>query len=177
MEGCVAFVSAEAIIKQLNIPLFAHVLRSFWRNVIVLCHNVMIIPVVFLIFGKPITLDLLFFIPGIVLLFVNLLWISLFIGILSTRFRDITQIIVNATQVVFYLTPIMWSPTLLSQNRHAYLLNLNPVYHLLEIVRAPLLGTAPTVTNWTYSVVMAIIGWIFAIVVFNRYRSRIPYWL
>lgn len=176
-EGCLAFVSAEAIIKQLNIPLFVHVLRSFWRNVIVLCHNLVIIPIIFLIFGKTITPAIFLFIPGLILLFANLLWISLFIGILSTRFRDITQIIVNATQVVFYLTPIMWSPSLLSHHKAAYLLNLNPVYHLIEIVRAPLLGSAPTALNWIFTIIMAFVGWIFSIIVFNRYKSRIPYWL
>jgi len=176
-EGCVAFTSAEAIIKQLNIPLFVHILRCFWRNFIVLGHNIVIIPIVFLIVGKPLTVTMLLFVPGILLLSINLLWISLVLGVLSTRFRDITQIIVNATQVVFYLTPIMWAPSLLPSRHAAYLLNLNPVYHLLEITRGPMLGSLPSSESWVFAIAMAVVGWSFTIVVFNRYMRRIPYWL
>ncbi|WP_263217563.1 ABC transporter permease [Pseudomonas atacamensis] len=176
-EGCVAFTSAEAIIKQLNIPLFVHVLRCFWRNFIVLGHNIVIIPIAFLIVGKPLTLTMLLFVPGIILLSINLLWISLVLGVLSTRFRDITQIIVNATQVIFYLTPIMWAPSLLPSRHAAYLLNSNPVYHLLEITRGPILGTTPSPESWIFAIVMAVFGWLFAIVLYNRYMRRIPYWL
>lgn len=176
-EGCVAFTSAEAIIKQLNIPLFVHVLRCFWRNFIVLGHNIVIIPIVFLIVGKPLTLTMLLFVPGIILVSINLLWISLVLGVLSTRFRDITQIIVNATQVVFYLTPIMWAPSLLPSRHAAYLLNANPVYHLLEITRGPVLGTTPSPESWVFAIAMAVFGWLFAIVIYNRYMRRIPYWL
>lgn len=176
-EGCVAFTSAEAIIKQLNIPMFVHVLRCFWRNTIVLAHNIVIVPIVFLIVGKSLTLSMLLVVPGFLLLAINMLWISLVLGVLSTRFRDITQIIVNATQVIFYLTPIMWAPSLLPARHAAYLLSFNPVYHLLEITRGPLLGNVPSSQSWIFAAVMAVIGWTVAIMVFNRYMRRIPYWL
>lgn len=176
-EGCVAFTSAEAIIKQLNTPLFVHVLRCFWRNLIILGHNIVIIPVVFLIVGKPLTVTMLLFIPGLILLSVNLLWVSLVLGVLSTRFRDITQIVVNATQVVFYLTPIMWAPSLLPSRHAAYLLNLNPVHHFLEITRGPMLGELPKLDSWIFCMALAIAGWLFAIFVFNRYMRRLAYWL
>ncbi|MCW1776911.1 ABC transporter permease [Pantoea ananatis] len=41
-EGCGAFISSETIIKQLPIPLFVHVMRLVWRNLIILAHNIVI---------------------------------------------------------------------------------------------------------------------------------------
>jgi lipopolysaccharide transport system permease protein len=58
-----------------------------------------------------------------------------------------------------------------------YLLDSNPFYHLLEITRGPLLGQTPSATNWLVAVVMAVVGWIVALLVFGRYRRRIAYWL
>ena len=52
----------------------------------------------------------LLFIPGFILFLINVAWISLAVGVLSTRYRDIPQVIANVIQVVFFLTPIFWSP-------------------------------------------------------------------
>jgi ABC-type polysaccharide/polyol phosphate export permease len=80
-------------------------------------------------------------------------------------------------QVVFYLTPIMWAPNLLPKSASLYLLDFNPMYHLFEIVRAPLLGQTPTMANWVVCLGMAVVGWGGAILLYGRYRFRIAYWL
>ena len=115
--------------------------------------------------------------PGIVLLVANLLWSALLVAVICTRFRDMPQIIANMLQVAFYLSPVIWLPEQLSSEHHRWLLNLNPFYHLLEIVRAPLLGRLPGMESWIVSGVMALLGWLLAIFTFSRYRHRIPYWL
>jgi len=55
-EGCMGFIGAEGIIKQLPIPLFVHILRMIWRNMIIFAHNIVILPIVFLAVGKPLSL-------------------------------------------------------------------------------------------------------------------------
>ena len=150
-EGCTGFISAEGIIKQLPIPLFVHVLRMIWRNVLILGHNLVIIPLVFLAVGKPLSVVAFISIPGFVLAAINLAWVALILAILCARYRDLPQIVGSVLQVVFYLTPIMWMPSLLPQRAGLYLLDLNPIFHLLEIVRAPLLGQLPNMTSWIVS--------------------------
>lgn len=107
----------------------------------------------------------------------NLSWIAIFLGVICTRYRDIPQIISSFLQVVFYLTPIMWLPSLLPSRAGAYMLDLNPFYHFIEIVRAPLLGKEPSLTNWLVSIAIAVVGWIVTLMLFGRYRRRIAYWL
>jgi ABC-type polysaccharide/polyol phosphate export permease len=176
-EGCTGFISAEGIIKQLPIPLFVHVLRMIWRNVLILGHNLAIIPLVFLAVGKPLSVVALFSIPGFVLAAINLGWVALILAVLCARYRDLPQIVGSVLQVVFYLTPIMWMPSLLPQRAGLYLLDLNPIFHLIEIVRAPLLGQFPSMTNWMVSSVLALIGWGLALAIYGRYKRRIAYWL
>lgn len=176
-EGCTGFIAAEGIIKQLPIPLYVHVLRIIWRNMLILAHNMVIFPVVLLVVGKSLDWTALISIPGFLLVIINLSWLALILGVFCTRYRDLPQMIVNILQVLFYLTPIMWMPNLLPQRAGLYLLDMNPAYHLLEIVRSPLLGQLPAVINWQVSLGAALIGWVMAIVVYGRYKCRIAYWL
>ncbi|ARP88271.1 ABC transporter permease [Bordetella genomosp. 9] len=176
-EGCSGFISAEAIIKQLPIPLTVHMFRMIWRNIIILAHNLVIFPLVLIAVGKPLTWAAVVSIPGFVVLVLNLLWVSLLLGTISARYRDIPQIIVSALQIVFYLTPIMWMPHLLPERASTYILDANPAYHLLEIVRAPLLGQMPSPENWAVSIALAMVGWTITLGFYGRFRRRIAYWL
>lgn len=176
-EGCTGFIAAEGIIKQLPIPLFVHILRMIWRNILILGHNIVIFPLVLLAVGKPLSWVAFITIPGFVLATINLTWIALILGILCARYRDLPQIVGSMLQVVFYLTPIMWLPNLLPERAGLYLLDLNPAYHLLEIFRSPLLGQLPTTTNWVVSLALALIGWGVTLAVYGRYKRRIAYWL
>ncbi len=176
-EGCTGFIAAEGIIKQLPLPLFVHILRMIWRNVLILAHNLVIFPLILLVVGKPLHWIALLSIPGFLLAIINLTWVALILAIICTRYRDFSQIIGSLLQVVFYITPIMWMPTLLPQKRSFYLLDINPAYHLLEIVRAPLLGEVPALTNWLVTIILALVGWGIALVIYSRYKRRIAYWL
>jgi ABC-type polysaccharide/polyol phosphate export permease len=55
--------------------------------------------------------------------------------------------------------------------------DINPFYHLIAIVRAPLLGQAPTATNWLVSLGVTVAGSVLAFALFARYRWRIAYWV
>jgi ABC-type polysaccharide/polyol phosphate export permease len=175
-EGCTSFISAEQILRQLPIPFFVQIQRVVVRNMVILLHNTILIPPILVFTGVDFSWTILASIPGFALLVANLLWSTLLVAIICTRFRDVPQIIANMLQVAFYLTPIIWLPELLPKE-HQWLLEVNPFYHLLEIVRAPLLGRLPTLESWSFSGAMAILGWTLAIFAFSRYRHRIPYWL
>ncbi len=176
-EGCTAFITSDAVIKQLPLPMFLHVMRVIWRNLVILAHNVVIIPLLFLLFLRPVDFVALLAIPGLVLSTLTLAWIALFAGILCTRYRDLSQIVASVLQIAFYVTPIIWMPSMLSGRREFVFLDLNPFYHLIEVVRAPLLGATPTLTNWLVSIFMAVAGWGFTLFFYGKYRRRISYWL
>ncbi len=176
-EATTVFVSAEPVIKQLPLPIFTHVLRMVIRNFYIFLHNIVIFPIVLLFVNRSIGPALLAIIPGLILLTINLLWVSLILGIICSRFRDLTQIVASILQIMFYVTPIIWLPSLLPARTSLMMLDPNPFFHLMEIVRAPLMNFYPSTTNWVVSVILAIIGWGIAITMFNKYRARIAYWL
>ncbi|WP_246663445.1 ABC transporter permease [Phyllobacterium endophyticum] len=176
-EGCLSFISNTETMLQLPLPFFTYVLRTWWRNSIILFHNLVIFPVVLLIFGKFINFNALLVIPAFFLVSLNLLWMMTFLSVICTRYRDLTQIIQNIMQVGLYVTPIMWQPHQLPTDKSILILDFNPFYHLISVIREPLLGGTGTLLNWGVVVVMAIVGWTIALLFLNRFRSRVTYWL
>ncbi|HEY5851878.1 MAG TPA: ABC transporter permease [Lysobacter sp.] len=169
------FVSSEQMVRQIKLPFSLHVHRMIWRNVIIFGHNCIIYVAILFYFKFEPGINVLYVIPGFTLLLINLFWVALLLGLLSARFRDIPQIVSSLMQVVFFLTPIMWLPDLLT-SRPA-IVELNPFHHMIELVRAPLLGKVPDTLSWTFSSIVAVGGWTVVMIMFSRYRRRIPYWV
>lgn len=174
-DSCAAFYTVEGLIKQVPIPLTAHVLRVIWRNVIIFAHNIVIFVAVAVIFAAWPGATALLAIPGLLLLLYNALWFALLVGMICTRFRDVPQIVASLIQVVFFITPILWRPaTLVDYN---FIVDWNPFYHFLELVRAPLLGQVPDLLSWLVALGISIAGSMIAFLFLVRFRSRVAYWL
>src|SRR5260370_760185 len=82
-------------------------------------------------------------IPGWVLIGINGVWISILLGMVSPRFRDVPPIVASFLQVLFFLTPLIWPPELLGQWHP--IATFTPLFAAVDVVRAPLIGvpTAP----------------------------------
>ena len=174
-EGCSVFISAEGIIKQLDMPLSLHAFRAVWRNLIILAHNLIVLVVVAVVFSVDFGLQTLAIIPGLALLVLNIIWMMIVLGFAGARYRDIAPIVGSILQLAFFLTPIIWKPELL-QGR-VFILNANPFYHFIELVRAPLLGESVGMISWIVVVVITLLGWMMALEVLSRYGRRLAYWL
>jgi ABC-2 type transport system permease protein/lipopolysaccharide transport system permease protein len=174
-DGTVAFIGSEGIIRQIAVPLSVFVYRALWRNVIILGHNIWIYGVVAVVFGIwPGAVGLLA-LPALALVCLNGIWVGLLLGAASARFRDIPQVVGNLIPVVFLLTPVMWRADQLPK-RAAFVM-FNPFYHFVEIVRLPLLGDPAPLLSWLVVLGITIVGWVFTLVFYARYRWRIAYWL
>ena len=177
-DGSQAFIVAEGMIRQIPLPKLAHLVRVVWRNVLTSTHNIVIFPVVLLLVGGKTGWQILLFPVGLMVATATVAGLALILAIVSTRFRDLPPIISSVMTVGFYLTPVIWNPKGLGDAAIApILLGLNPFYHLLEIMRSPLLGQFPTTTNWIASLSFLLIIWIAAGLVYAKLRNRIPYWV
>ena len=174
-EGCAAFISAESIIKQVALPLSIHVYRTMWRNFIILAHNAIIYVIVAVFFSVQPGWTGFLALPGLALLCLNGVWMGLLLGLVSARFRDVPQIVASVVQIAFFLTPIIWKPELLPER--ALLLDLNPFFHFVEVVRAPLLGHVPGLTSWLAVLGITVGGWLVTLVMYRHFHWRIPYWV
>lgn len=175
IESCAAFVTAEVFIRQIKLPLTVHVLRVVGRNVIIFAHHLTIVLLV-LAWFRPGSLSAFLLFPlGLLILAINGIWLGVFLGMVCARFRDIPPLVVSIAQIAFFLTPVMWKAEMLG--RHRWVADLNPFFHLLEIVRTPLLGQFPTVQTWAAVAVITLVGTLGTFMFFSAYRARIAYWV
>jgi len=174
-EACTCFTMAEGVIRAVRMPLSVHALRTLVRNVLVMAHNVVVIVAVDIIFTVWPGWHAWLALPGFAVWAVDGLAVALLLGAFCARFRDIVPIVASIMQIAFFLTPVLWLPGQLG--RHAVLLTYNPFYVLLEIVRAPLLGTIPSAEIWLsaviYSLALCAVSWL----LFVRARGRVAFWM
>ncbi|MGW4832030.1 ABC transporter permease [Amycolatopsis sp. SB7-3] len=203
-EGMETFISNEGLIKQLPAPLSVYVLRTVWRQTLMLAHNLIVYVIVVAIFftslDQPYAMSgacvdgslchpglgwySLSAIPGILVLALNAGWVTLLLGIISTRYRDIPQVINSLIQLLFYMTPIVWPIDQLmaggARDGVSWALPYvygNPLFHFIQIVRAPLIGQAVSLNSWYVVLGITVVGWGLALVAMRNYRSRVSYWV
>lgn len=107
-DSAMAFVQAEGYLRQQSLPKTSFVLRVLTRNVVAFGHNVVILPVVYLLFGILPSWTWLLALAGLAMILVAGSLGGLTCAILCARFRDLPQIIQNIMQVAFFVTPVTW---------------------------------------------------------------------
>src|SRR6201991_4123007 len=180
LEGADVFVANEGLIKQLPTPLSVHVYRLVWRQVILFGHKAIIFVIIAALLPQPWKWTDLSVIPALALIVLNCVWVALCFGILATRYRDISPLLFSLVQLLFFMTPIIWNESTLRQQgagSYAKVVELNPLLHYLDIVRAPLLGADQELRHWLVVLSLTVIGWIFALFAMRQYRARVPYWV
>jgi ABC-type polysaccharide/polyol phosphate export permease len=174
-EGCQTFLASEAVIQQVPIPFSVHAFRLVYRNFIVFAHNLVIVPFGMIIFQIPVDWNLIEAAIGCVVLAVNGVWIAILLGILCARFRDIAPIVASFLQVAFFLTPIFWHAEALGI--YLPLAEFNPLFAMVDVIRAPLIGTSALTNSWPVLLATTVIGSGMTFLLFARFRGRIAYWI
>lgn len=176
LEGAGVFVASEVAIKQMPAPLCIHVYRLVWRALIVLAHNALV-PLLVLLWAGPwaALVGLPMALLGMGVIVVNSVAVALTLGTLGARFRDLTPLLANFTSLLFFVTPIFWRAEQLGDR--FWIALVNPIYHFMELVRAPLLGGQASATTWALALAFTGVNVALAFFIYGRFRVRIPYWI
>jgi ABC-type polysaccharide/polyol phosphate export permease len=174
-ESCTAFHEGARIIKQIKLPYSIYPLRVLWRNFIVFLHTIIIFLPVAVFFKLSPGWTALLALPGLCLVVVNVFWFTVVLATASARYRDIQPMVNTAIQLAMFATPIMWPANSLGQA--TIVAEVNPIYHLIELVRAPMLGVFPEVGSWLVAGALAVAGSLFATWLLLAKARRIVYWL
>ncbi|WOD14041.1 ABC transporter permease [Paraburkholderia kirstenboschensis] len=180
LSGCITeapttFNRQAGIIRNMDVPLSIHPVQMVTKHFINLLHTAPVFVVVAVLLAVPVGWNTLLVVPCLLLVILNLAWITFLLSILGARFRDLEYLIAAVMPLLMFLSPVMYRPNYLPISGR--LLWLNPLSHLIEIVRYPLLGSAPpSFVVWT-NVVMAVVGWTLVLVLFHRVHSRIAFWI
>lgn len=168
----------ENMLKQIKLPYSLYINRVITRNFIIFFHNLIVIIPVIAIFHQvaKVNFNTLLLIPSLMIIYLNGITYGLILSIIGARYRDVSQIIKSLIQIIFFVTPIMWQPEALPLNKQIFV-TLNPFYAFIELIRAPLLGSLPQLSQILMVLFITILGFILCYKIFTKYRARIIYWI
>jgi len=164
-------------IKNYNFHLFFFPLKVTIKNFVIFSHNLLIYFVLIVFINNEIfNFNFLYFFISIPFYFINACSLAMIIGIISLKYRDIGQIILNSIYLLFLLTPVFWDPKILS-NKKIIIVDLNPVYHIIEIMRQPMLGNVPEVKNYLVCIGITLLNLFLAYLVIKYNEANKALWI
>lgn len=174
-EGSTAFVGASGFIMNMRLPLTTYLLQCIWRNLIIAAHNMVVYVLVLVVYAIAPTSIMLLSLVTIPLALWSISWIVLVLAVVSTRFRDLPTMVSTGLNVLFWLTPIVYAPEQLGRSR--WLATLNPLAHVLDLIRLPLLNEVPATNSFAIVIGMGLLGWSLSFLLYARFRGRVAFWL
>ena len=174
-EGCMTFMNSSQIILENKMPLSLHVLRMLVRNTVIFFHSILVVFLIGTYFTVPYDISVLLAVPALVLLILNGFWMAILVGMVCTRYRDVPQIVQLVLQITFFITPIFWQREMMPSR--AYVIDFNPLFHFVDILRAPLIGKEASLTSWSVVLGITVVGWLLTVIFGARYMKRLTYWL
>ena len=175
MESGREYVNAVNYLVSFQLSYFTLLFRVIWRNLIVLSYQMLVFLLMALVLGLPVRIEWLIVPLALLLVIANALWMGVLMSVFATRYRDLSELMNNLFRLVFFVTPIMWMPSM--KEGLELVAELNPFYHLIEIFRGPLINGVINLQSWVVALVMLVVGWLIAFPVFAQYRSRIAFWI
>lgn len=169
------FIKSTNYLVSFRLSYFSLLMRVVWRNLIVLTYQMLVFVIVALMLQQKVSIVWLIAPLALILITLNALWMGVLMSVFATRYRDLSELMNNIFRLVFFITPIIWMPSL--RPELALVAELNPFHHLLEIFREPLLYSSLSSNSWIIALIMAVGGWTIAFLVFARYRTRIAFWI
>jgi len=174
-ESCGIFHAHAETLKTVPISPATLLLRVVARNTINFFHNIVVFAGIAVVFDQRLWL-LPAALPGLAILAFFCFGTGLALAFLCSRFRDFEQIVSNLLMVLFFITPILWQPRLLPPGT-GFLADANIVFHLISVVRDPMLGQMPSLMSYAVALLAAAGAVSLGLVCYARFRRRLAYWL
>ena len=175
-EAATVFIESANLIQTSNINFATYIFRTMLRNFVFFLHNLVLVPFIYLIFDQKISLEILLLFPGIIIFMLNIFWISAVVGFISARYRDMPQIINALVQIGFFVSPIMWRRSQISDHL-ANFLDWNFFAIFLDLMRAPLLSETIESRIWIVSLISGVVGTALTIGLSQKIKSKMPFYL
>lgn len=179
ISGSMSFMNAAPYMKQFAHPIAIYPLRSVLVGLI--NFGLALIGLIFwVVIWQPGNLSFAWFsLPTAILLLLLTAWpLAIICAIFGTIFRDFSQLLTIALQALWFISPVFFSTQVFIDGGIGFLVYDNPVYHILELIRAPFLyGQLPSILNYGVVILSMICLWSIAILFLSHFEKRIILYL
>ena len=175
--SCSVLVQAKPIILQKKILIPNFIFKLIYKELLVLSHHILLLPIIFIWLGYSISISgLIFGICGLILTIFTAFWVSLFLSIVCLRYLDLTPLITSLIRIAFFATPIVWIDSNIGRFGELVIMY-NPFGYFLKIIRDPLLGYGFPIDAWIIAVVISVFCALTSIITLSITKDKLSYWL
>jgi len=174
IDSCTAFINSENWILGIRLPVSVFIFESIARECLVFFYSAIVAVAVLLIVQHPITPVALMVIPAFAIYLINAVFAHMLLGIACMRYRDLSPLIQTLMRVLFFLTPLIWTPEQVGGLQRW--LWWNPFTYFIDIFRAPIVDGVIPVHSWMIVGLMTLVLGIIAFSTFALFRRRLAFW-
>lgn len=178
--GCHVFRFSQYYIRQNNLPSMVYTLRYSIAGLINFLFGLIAL-IGWVLITEPSNFGIAWLtLPASVFLLFLVMWpLATVNAYISTWLSDFAQFMTLVMQALFFVSPIFLQPEVFLQSKYNldFLVYANPLYHGLELFRAPLLaGQFPTAENWLFTIVSAAFLWVLAMMFVSRREKNLIFY-
>ena len=168
--------SASKYIKAYPNPPIFYVFRKCFFSLLLFLHHIPLIIIVCLLVNYRIDLSVLYSLPiGLLIIFINSIFFSTNIGMISARYRDFDPLIKSLMPPMLLLSPVLWKPEMLGD--YASFIYLNPFTYFIGIVRNDMIGLEFDVYIWIGAILITFFQLIVFLSLYSAKSKRIVFWV
>ena len=176
-QGLSEMISSGNLIRRIYLPKSTFVVSAVSTSLVNLLISLVPLFIVMVIQHSEITLAIIIVPISIIILYIFSLGVCLIISTVGIYFADVVPIYEVLLVIIMYATPIIYPKDIVPE-QWRFLINLNPMVHILQIFRKPLFeGIIPSVNEFVISIIIALftllLGWFIFTKRINDYAYRI----
>lgn len=180
IANCVAespslYMRYAGILKNTPQPMFFYPMLLVSRNIVNFLHNILVVILVMIYYEIPVSFETLYVLPALLIVFINLIFLSQILGVIGARYRDLEPTINAFLPLLFFITPIIYKP---SQVKVAsWVIDFNPLAYYVTIIRDTVLGTPISAQIISGLFIITSVVFIGGVVISNMQKKKITLWL
>lgn len=151
LDATTALQNSASLIRDRALPPVIFLLQCTFRQGLFALHNACVPLLLWLLLTPHDLSGALAALPGLSLFVICTFGLSLVLGALATRYRDLKPIIESTLMLAFLASPVIWSADMI--NHRSTVMRLNPLTHLFAVWREPLAGGHVDATSVIYVLV------------------------
>lgn len=161
-----------AMIKKVYVPKYLYPISSVLFNFIIFAISLVVVVLVDIYCKVVPTIHILMFIPGILLLLILTLGVGFILATLNVFFRDIEYLWNVVLMIIMYMCAIFYPAEKLLESDNAWILEINPLYHIITICRNAFMGVPLDVQGFIYTTVFCFASLLVGLLFFWKNQDK-----
>lgn len=165
-----------SLLNRIYLPRTTFTVSAIGTGLVNLVLSILPLIIIMLVTGTPLHWTILFLPYSILLLAAFALGIGLLLSYWAASFPDIVEMYQVVLMAWMYLTPIIYPQEIIPNTYRLFLVDLNPMYYLIQIFRLPIYeGALPSTQMLLIGTGIALLIFLLGWVVFSKNVDKLNY--